>query len=381
MTRSAPMDPQKLYHLARDKSEEGHQRLADHVVTMMAETKQETHRSLAGEILVEIMKHSMQELRHCLATQLASMVEAPINVIEYLANDPSIEVAEPVLMQSPLLSDAFLIDIASARSAPFWRAIARREELSPSLTMVLVGMGDIETYYMIIANQNNTIDPETYQWLGNLARYEESLQKPILSRHDLPKDVAVDMYWFIANSLRNEIEKRFVINPDIMEKALSRAITHQMGRVQRKNKFERMTDGVSIEDRRLARRLWECRMLKVSTVFNALSHGNIPFYTALMGEITQVDAEWVQTVLDTKDVKAFACLCHKARLTITDFTKMYLVLFHQNPQKSHDYLKRTEALTKALDHFRGLNQKKTAKGLEGAPTVADPESFSSVKAA
>ncbi len=90
-------------------------------------------------------------------------------IIHTLAFDDVIEVAEPVLTQSPRLDDDALIENARTKSQAHLLAISRRAHLSGAVTDVLVERGNMEVVARPPATRaRNSPRPATRRWSSGL---------------------------------------------------------------------------------------------------------------------------------------------------------------------------------------------------------------------
>jgi len=76
------------------------------------------------------------ETRRYVAAALSECQIAPRGLVRLLA-EQSIDVAAPILMRSPILSDAELIAIVGSHGATHARAIARRTDLAPAIAYLI----------------------------------------------------------------------------------------------------------------------------------------------------------------------------------------------------------------------------------------------------
>src|SRR5690349_8472320 len=90
------------------------------------------------EVLVRKIEISAKIL---LSQRLAPVRSAPPRVIQTLAFDDVIEVAEPILTQSERLTDEMLVENARSKSQAHLLAISKRKSLSTTVTDVLVDRG------------------------------------------------------------------------------------------------------------------------------------------------------------------------------------------------------------------------------------------------
>src|SRR3984957_16101640 len=90
-------------------------------------------------------------VRKALAEALCRASEAPRTLILALAADEP-EAAAPVLQNSPVLTDADLVDCARTGGASAQTALARRPNLPPGATAALAEIGERDAVLALIAN-------------------------------------------------------------------------------------------------------------------------------------------------------------------------------------------------------------------------------------
>jgi uncharacterized protein (DUF2336 family) len=122
-----------------------------------------------------------------LANRLAPHPSAPRRIIHTLAFDDAIEVAEPVLTQSPRLDDATLIENARTKSQAHLLAISKRKQLSGAVTDVLVERGDIEVVTSAAGNPGAEFSESGYDRLVQRAEGNDDLAACVGSRSSIPR--------------------------------------------------------------------------------------------------------------------------------------------------------------------------------------------------
>src|SRR5579885_3659688 len=85
---------------------------------------------LFDEVLTRLAEGVELAARAAFGSRLASAVDAPLKIIRMLAFDPAIEVAGPVLSQSPRISEEMLVENARTMSQDHLLAISRRQEIN-----------------------------------------------------------------------------------------------------------------------------------------------------------------------------------------------------------------------------------------------------------
>ncbi len=108
--------------------------------------------SLFDDVLQQLATEVERKARAKLAHQLARMDKAPPKLMRVLAFDNAIDVAGPVLANSPLLSDDDLVENAATKSQKHLYAISQRLKLSQSVTDVLVKRGNRRVVRTVAGN-------------------------------------------------------------------------------------------------------------------------------------------------------------------------------------------------------------------------------------
>src|SRR5580658_6204916 len=109
--------------------------------------------ALFDDVITRLAVEIEVSTRALLSIRLAPIPNAPPRTIRTLAFDDAIEVAEPVLRQSPRLSDADLVENARIKGQGHMLAISRRNHLSELVTNVLVERGDQPVLMSTIENR------------------------------------------------------------------------------------------------------------------------------------------------------------------------------------------------------------------------------------
>jgi uncharacterized protein (DUF2336 family) len=108
-------------------------------------------------------------------------------VIRSLAFDDAIEVAGPVLRQSPQLNDNDLVANARTKSQEHLHAIAQRSSLSEAVTDVLVHRGDRRTVRTIVRNTGARFSEAGFDKLTARTRGDDALTLCLGLRADIPR--------------------------------------------------------------------------------------------------------------------------------------------------------------------------------------------------
>ena len=167
---------------------------------------------VAADIVRQLIRETEIEIRQRLAESLAHSPDAPRELVLALAND-EIRIARPLLTMSAALSDDDLIDIIRQRGNAHRLAVATRADLGESVSAALVETGDADVMAELLANRSADIAAATYAYLADHARENARLQSGLVTREDLPADIAAKLYGWVAADLKREIRERYAFNP------------------------------------------------------------------------------------------------------------------------------------------------------------------------
>lgn len=125
---------------------------------LAGENRRETH-----DILAELSRDAEQRVRASVARAIADYPLLPPSVAEQLAADVS-DVAGPILEKSPVLTDAFLIDLIESGAADEQAqiSIATRHELTEAVSGPLLKTGKRRAVETVLSNTSAKIDDDGY---------------------------------------------------------------------------------------------------------------------------------------------------------------------------------------------------------------------------
>ena len=162
--------------------------------------------ALFDDVLQQLSAEIELKARATLSNRLASMDNAPPKLIRVLAFDNAIEVAAPVLISSPQLSDEDLVENASTKSQKHLHAIAQRLKLSESVTDVLVERGNRRVVRSVAGNPGARFSLAGYGKLTARARYDRKLTLTIGQRSDIPRQYFLKLLENASASVRAKLE-------------------------------------------------------------------------------------------------------------------------------------------------------------------------------
>jgi uncharacterized protein (DUF2336 family) len=121
-----------------------------------------------------------------LANRLAAVPSAPAGVVKNLAGDDIIDVAAPVLSQSPRLDDDTLILIASSKGQDHLLAICARQSISEVVADVLLTRGNHLVARSLAKNHGARMSDSGFGALVRRSARDDALALDVGLRADLP---------------------------------------------------------------------------------------------------------------------------------------------------------------------------------------------------
>lgn len=179
-------------------------------------------RGLMREIIGRLTRDVEMAIRIALAQRLADDASVPTDLILMLADD-AIEVARPVILRSPLLTDDDMLHLIAEHGSAHHEAIAARPHIGEAVTAELVKSEAESVLVTLVRNATAKLSGATYETLLQKSRKYASLQEPITRRPDLPPLLAGKMCGWVSDALRTYIVQQFPIEPAKLDAALSYA--------------------------------------------------------------------------------------------------------------------------------------------------------------
>ncbi|MEI9993432.1 MAG: DUF2336 domain-containing protein [Rhizomicrobium sp.] len=179
-------------------------------------------RALMHDILRRLTRDVEMAIRIALAERLADDTMAPHELILLLADD-KIEVARPLLLRSPLLTDADFLELITAGSEAHHEAVATRPHIGEPVSDALAKSNAESVLVALVRNATAKISSLTFETLVEKSRDIAGLQEPLTHRSDLPPVLATRMCEWVTDALKTYIAKNYRIAPEKLSAAMNEA--------------------------------------------------------------------------------------------------------------------------------------------------------------
>jgi uncharacterized protein (DUF2336 family) len=162
-----------------------------------------------------------------LSAQLAPLPQAPSSVIGRLARHDEIEIAGPVLTESPKLSSEDLVEIASSRSEKHLIAIAGRWWIQEIVTDTLLARRFPSVSRRLVDNPGAKLTPAGFAMIVAQAIGDPELAVATGIRTDLPKDLRTKLLRGASDTVRTRLLSR--APPHLFEEIRSAIVAASSG--------------------------------------------------------------------------------------------------------------------------------------------------------
>lgn len=304
-------------------------RLGD-VVGLPASRINAFERSVAADLLIDILRQAPVEERRRVAARLAPLMDIPNNLCRLLLRD-EVVVARELLDECVSLSDHDLINCAVEGSVEHCLHIARRRGVSETVSNALIMRGETDVILAVLGNVNANIAMTTLEYAVALSRNVPELCGPILRRVELRPSSAYVMFWWCTHEERSVILRRFAVSREVLQSS----VTDMFAMVARdKNEDPVVAKALQFIERRQRSR----EAITVSR-FDGLEHiievaaveGLNPDLVAEIGALAGVTPLTAAKILMDEGGEAVAVLC-KA----TGLSRRYLGLLWQAMGRPED---------------------------------------------
>ncbi len=154
-----------------------------------AENFSDEHVQLFDDVFNAMIVEIEEKARVHLSVQLATIDNAPLQVVRRLAKDDNISVAGPVLQHSGRLDEGDLLELAKSKGQAHLLAIANRNEIGHAVTDVIVRRGDRDVIRNVAANPGARLSEQGFSALVRKAETDGVLAEKVGQRADVPTEV------------------------------------------------------------------------------------------------------------------------------------------------------------------------------------------------
>jgi uncharacterized protein (DUF2336 family) len=227
-SRPASVSPSDLLTLAKSRKTDDRQRLLLGIAALCDATPAGAEVSpVLTEIFLTLARQAEHDIRKSLAETLAGAEWAPVALVNMLALD-EIEIARPIIANSPLLQDQDLLRILVEATVEHHIEVARRPALSEAVADAIIDAGEPATMTALAFNRTARISETGLGRLVDHSRRVAALRAPLTRHPRLNDTLARELYGLVGQALRQAIGERFRVEDVTLSAAIDVAVAQAL---------------------------------------------------------------------------------------------------------------------------------------------------------
>jgi uncharacterized protein (DUF2336 family) len=265
---------------------------------------------LLNSIFLGLVAGAERDIRKRLADKLSTVDWAPPALINVLALD-EIEIARPVIASSPLLKDPDLIRLLVEATIEHQIEVARRPNLGASVVAAILQAAEPAVMTALAGNRTAELAPSDMARLVEFAREIAALRSP-LSRHPkLTDDLALQLYIWVGQALRQSLAERFRLDPKLIATALAQSVqeAHRAAPTGQAPIVLARDGERETMEQRLIEKLHSAGQLRPGYLVRALQEGRLSLFTVALATLGRFEPVHVQRVIDSDRPELLGLAC------------------------------------------------------------------------
>lgn len=308
--------------LAADQDDDVRCKLAYKVSRLVPEldgTEKSRLRDMAVSLLETLVKDQLPRVRAIIAEEIKHSANVPSEIVNRLARDVELIVAEPILEYSPVLSEQDLLEIiATTETEGSTAAVARRAEVSASVADAVVETMDVDAITALLGNDNAQIREETLDTIIDHAPAVKTWHEPIVRRPNLPLRAVRQVANFVASSMLSILAKRNDLD-DETTASLNQKVQERLGEEKEEAKQEDSA-------RAHAEKLYQNDKLTNEAIQEFLVEGRRALVIHGLSMLTDVSVPVIHKILEKRTGKALTALTWRSGLSMRTALRMQTLL-------------------------------------------------------
>lgn len=275
---------------------------------------------IAEQIFRLLLRDAEVSVRVALAEGLKDNVRAPHDIVQQLAQDSEIAVAQPIIEHSEVLNDEDLLEIIRSHAEITKHiAIANRARVSTMVSAALVETRNPDVVEHLVRNDGANISEHSLQRILADHGEDEEMMAETARRSNLPVTVVENLLSIVSESVANGLKQKYTAVAEKLEREAQRA---------RERMTLRLLDTTVDEElvNELVDQLHAAGRLTPSIILTALCRGNFTFFEFSLARMAGIPARNARKLVADKGELGFKSLYMKAGLPESMFDACRLVL-------------------------------------------------------
>jgi len=273
-------------------------------------------RDLMREILRRLTLDVEMAIRIALAQRLADDTTAPHDLILLLVDD-RIEVARPLILNSPLLTETDVLALIAGCDVAHQEAVAARPYIGVPVTDALAKSESESVLMALVRNATAKISESGYRALVEKSRALTGLQEPLVRRPDMPPQLASSMCDWVSDALKNFITTNYRMAPKGVQTALTDAT--RMVKIP----APASKDAPAESAQKLIDKLAASGQLKTGFLMRVLSQGQMDLFELAFSRLLEIEVSNFRTVFYNGGTRNVALACRAVGIDRAVFATVF----------------------------------------------------------
>jgi uncharacterized protein (DUF2336 family) len=162
---------------------------------------------LTASVVIDLLEQTSAEVRSVFATEIGALDHVPSDVVERLACDDDLAVAQAVIAVSPVLDDEALLRIVREKTVGHRLTVASRPDIGTDVAVELATRGEEPVLRALANNTKANLPFSVLAYLAVESTRFPGLAQPLICRGDLPAEIHDDLVsWVVEVSIEEAVE-------------------------------------------------------------------------------------------------------------------------------------------------------------------------------
>jgi len=309
------MNSESLFDLAKSRQPADRERLLLAIADLCdsphasAAMKTPSIQALLSSIFMSLVVEAERDIRHRLSQKLAAADWAPNALINVLALD-DIEIARPIIAQSPVLHDLDLVRLLIEATIEHQIEVARRPSISQAVVGAILEQAEPAVLTALAGNHTAELTASDMEELVEASRQIAAMRTPLSQHPKLTGQLAKRLYLWVGLALRQGLAERFRLDVTVLDEALAASVAEAQHAVTAETQLRTSREGErEAMEQRLVDKLHAAGQLRPGYLIRALREGRLGLFAAALAVLGRFEPEQVRATIDSERPELLALAC------------------------------------------------------------------------
>ncbi len=263
---------------------------------------------LMNDVFMSLIADAERDIRLRLAEKIAGEPWAPHALILTLVND-EIEIARPVIRQSPVLKDHDLIQLVVDATIDHQIEVARRPRLSAPVVQAVIDKGEADVLAALAGNAQADISLLAMTRLVRYSKRLAALRAPLARHPGLTSDLAGLLYTWVGDTLRATLVQRFSVAGSVLEGPLAETVREAHASGGWDSSDPDAASDRAVTEKRMVQKLQSAGQLRAGLLVRALHEGKLTLFKTGLAALAGLPFADITAALDADRPDQLGTIC------------------------------------------------------------------------